>query len=242
MNWRHNQVDDGSENAKGELEEDEQATFNLCIKCASRSRNHAKNQAALYPTELAEEIKNLKQTLQVMSDNLKAKDDRIDMLETIVLKLEMQLDNIEQYGRRATLLISSIADHEGGEDTVEKIIKIFNETITCSPRISCSDIERAHRLGKQMINKPRIIIIRFSREQLRDTVYKQRGNLKSFNKDVRSKVFINEDLTNRRSALAFETLKLKKSGKIADCWTENGNILLKDLNNSVRQVRSQVDL
>ena len=164
----------------------------------------------------------------MMSDNLKAKDDRIDMLETRALELEIQLNNIEQYGRRANLRISSIADHEGGEDTVEKVIKIFNETMTCSPRISRSNIERAHRLGKQTTNKPRIIIIRFSCKQLRDTVYKQRGNVKSFNKEENPKIFINEDLTNRRSALAFETRKLQKSENIADCWTVNGKVLLKE--------------
>ena len=41
-----------------------------------------KMKVALFPTELAaEEMKNLKQTLQVMSDNLKTKGDCTDMLE-----------------------------------------------------------------------------------------------------------------------------------------------------------------
>jgi len=79
---------------------------------------------------------------------------------------------------------------------VEKVIKIFNETITCSPRISRNDIERAHRLREQTTNKPRTLIIRFNRMQLRNTIYKQRGNLKSFNKEENPKIFINEDLTN----------------------------------------------
>ena len=82
-----------------------------------------KIKAALDQTEVAEEIRNLKQTLQVISDNIKAKDDRIDMLETRALELEMQLDNVEQYGRRANLSISGIADPEGEEDTVEKLSK-----------------------------------------------------------------------------------------------------------------------
>ena len=138
------------------------------------------------------------------------------MVERRALELEMQLDNVKQYGRRANLRTSGTADPEGGEKTVEKVIKIFNETMTCSPRISRSDIERAHRLDKQTTNKPRIILIRSNPEQLRGTVYKQRGNLKSWNKEENPKIFINEELTNRRSALAFETRKLKKSGKIAD--------------------------
>ena len=43
--------------------------------------NAKKIKVTLYPTELAEEMKNLKQTLQVISDNLEAKGDRIDMLD-----------------------------------------------------------------------------------------------------------------------------------------------------------------
>ena len=63
----------------------------------------------------------------------------------------MQFDIVEQYGRKATLRISGIADPEG---EVGKVITIFNETMSCSPRISRSDSERAHRLGKKTTNKP----------------------------------------------------------------------------------------
>ena len=46
------------------LEEDEQSTFNLCILSVLQDQEiMQKIKAALYQTELAEEIKNLKQTL-----------------------------------------------------------------------------------------------------------------------------------------------------------------------------------
>ena len=69
----------------------------------------------------------------------------------------MQLDIVEQYGRKANLRISGIADPEG-EDTVGKVITIFNETMSCSPRISRSDSERAHRLARKRLTSHSIQI------------------------------------------------------------------------------------
>ncbi len=97
------------------------------------------------------------------------------------------------------------------------------------------NLNRSHRLDKQTTNKPRTITTK------RHCLQTNRKP-KVVNIEENPTIFINEDLTNRRSAVAFETRKLKKSGKIADCWTVNGNVLLEDLTNSVRQVRSQVDL
>ena len=42
-------------------------------------------------------------------------------------------------------------------------------------------------------------------------------------------IFVNEDLTSRRSKLANETRQMKSSKKITDCWTYNGKVLVKDL-------------
>jgi hypothetical protein len=63
-------------------EDDQQATFNLRFVSVQQDKEMTqKIKAALYPTELADEMIGLKQTLQAMSDNLKAKDDCIDILE-----------------------------------------------------------------------------------------------------------------------------------------------------------------
>ena len=54
-------------------------------------------------------------------------------------------------------------------------------------------------------------------------------------------VFVNEDLTARRVALARMAQGLKKDGNVKDSWTTNGKILIKD-NNNIRNVRSGTDL
>ena len=53
-------------------------------------------------------------------------------------------------------------------------------------------------------------------------------------------VYINEDLTRRRAALAKETRQLKRSRQINDCWTFNGKVVLKTVDSVVKEIRSDV--
>ena len=55
-------------------------------------------------------------------------------------------------------------------------------------------------------------------------------------------LFVNEDLTKTRSELLYELRKHKKNGLISDCWSFNGNILYKDTQCGVHQVRSKQDV
>jgi DNA-binding CsgD family transcriptional regulator len=55
-------------------------------------------------------------------------------------------------------------------------------------------------------------------------------------------VFVNEDLTQRRAALAAATRQLKRNQKIADCWTYNGKIVIKTLANAIKIISTQAEL
>ena len=118
-----------------------------------------------------------------------------------------------------------------------------------TPPISINDIERSHHLGPTTGNdgKPRkrAIIVRFKSQRIRDQVFRARTNLKTHNNDHRdSRIFTNEDLMARRASLAYSrpTRQLKKSGKINDCWTSDGQIIIKDLANKIAQIISESDL
>ena len=88
-----------------------------------------------------------------------------------------------------------------------------------------------------------MIIVRLRSEKLRDAVYKSRFQLKEHNeRHPEKKIFVNEDLTVRRAALARLTRTLKKEGKVNDCLTANGNVLIKDRHNKIYQVSSEADL
>ena len=85
----------------------------------------------------------------------------------------------------------------------------------------------------------RPIIVQFASDRSRDEVYRARINLKAFNGAHRtSPVYINDDLTSRRSKIAFDCRSLKKQKKISGTWTFDGKILIKDLNSKLSDINS----
>ena len=109
--------------------------------------------------------------------------------------------------------------------------------------IGFADIERSHRLGKKQGERhSRPIIVRFSSDRLRDRVIRCRSKLKRQSADHRDAIFINEDLTTRHAQLAFDARQLKKRHRVADTWTYNGKILIKDNHNNISDVKAADEL
>ena len=110
---------------------------------------------------------------------------------------------------------------------------LVNEKMRLDPPLMSSDLERSHRLGPRLDRqgRPRVrpIIVRFTKESTRDFVYKSRFRLTNHNvQRPLERMFINEELTAARAALASETRQLKKAGKILDTWTVNGKVIVED--------------
>ena len=55
-------------------------------------------------------------------------------------------------------------------------------------------------------------------------------------------IFINEDRTALRAVLARITRTLKKEHNLSDCWTPGGSAMVKELDNTMRQVKKQAYL
>ena len=97
------------------------------------------------------------------------------------------------------------------------------------PQLQRHIIVKCHRLGPKVDRRgdqqTRPIIVKFSNESIRDDVLRARFVLKEHNaKHSDSRIFLNEYLTGIRAKLAREARVLKKSGKIDDTWTFNGNV------------------
>ena len=140
------------------------------------------------------------------------KDKLIYKLKDRIDKLEASVDDTEQYSRRANLRIQGIAESGTGEDARVKVLEMFNQKMKMSPPLSDQDIERCHRLGRHTDPaRPRSMIIRFKSERMRDSTYCARGFLKNHNKstELALRLYINEDLSLRRSLMAFQTRKLR---------------------------------
>ena len=193
---------------------------------------------ALYPQMLADKMDRQSALMEQLIAQLTASNTRTQDLEKRVKDLEDQADKTEQYTRRSNLLFSGLPEAGVGEDTKEKILEIVNGKMGVQPPLSPHDIARSHRLGKRRDDKHcRPVIVRFGSDRVRDRVFRARTALKGHNAERRdAPIYINEDLTARRSRLAFDTRQLKRERKVADCWTFNGKLMIKDLANKITEI------
>lgn len=154
-----------------------------------------------------------------------------------VAALESQVDQAEQYSRRNCLRISGIQE-SSNENTDEIVLKMASDI---GSGIQLIDIDRSHRIGNPNRNrtKPRDIIVKLSTYRARADFYKKRTSLKD---KGYLRVFVNEDLTRRRSGLLYQARALMKSGNLKGAWSSDGTILIKTNDESVRRVTSLSDL
>ena len=55
-------------------------------------------------------------------------------------------------------------------------------------------------------------------------------------------IFINEDLTKTRGSLLFEARKANKTNKIMDCWSSDGQIIIKNKASKIIPIHNSNDL
>ena len=154
------------------------------------------------------EIKGLRAEITQLRSVVNEKDRVIAEMHDRVSVLEASVDASEQYGRRANLRIQRIVESGAGAGACAQVLDVINSTMLLRPPLTDVDIARCHRLGRQTdLTRPRTMIVRFRSEKLRDTVYNARGQLRTSNKskEPAQRVYINEDLTMRRSLMAYET-------------------------------------
>ena len=128
---------------------------------------------------------------------------------------DKRLDDQEQYTRCNCVLLHGV---KMNEDTDQLAVDIINKDVDVE--ISEKDPDRSHRLGKPRVpgRKPRPIIIKFSRYNVRHLVFKSKKNLKG------KGVAITESLTNR----CMEALtKAKEEDGFNNAWSIDGKIFFK---------------
>ena len=137
-------------------------------------------------------------------------------------------------------------EEKKGDDTNGRINYVTIKKMGID-NLGTSDLERSHRIGQKTDNRDRphrrTIIVRFRSEAVRDDVYRSRTKLKNHNQHHRDEqVYINEDLTSKRAALAYKARSLKKENKINDCWTYTGRVLVKTNTGMIKEIHSAKDL
>ena len=139
-------------------------------------------------------------------------DDLLANLEERSSVLEDQM----QYSRRNCLIVTGIAENRG-EDT-DKVMQSFAMD-KLGIQLPESEIDRSHRLGKKQIGKPRPIIIKFVRYNMRRKFMKERRKLKGQGMSIQEHLTpFAEHLYGTAQDLARKAPWLKK------VWTWDGRI------------------
>ena len=171
--------------------------------------------------------------------------------------MESKYDELKQYSRRNSLRITGLSDNDN-EDPCETTLNLFDR-MDINPKISIEDIDRVHRVGPKFANyrarhrvfKARSVLRKDGRhpdrpwEQKKAATNKQtkEGPAASAKDDsVQHQIFINEDLTKKRTSLLWKVRCIKRDGKINDCWSSDGLILVKNLQNKIIPIHSEEEL
>ncbi len=142
-----------------------------------------------------------------------------DEKDQTIKVLQQKVDDLEQNNKMSHLRIAGLEEEED-EDVQGKVIDVAKQL---KAKLDPKDIIDARRMGPGKIGKTRDILVKFASRCKRDIMYKNRKMLHQTSKPV----FVNEDLTQRRSQLFYEARRLKKQGRVFGAWSQHGNILIK---------------
>lgn len=157
---------------------------------------------------ICEQLSKLSSEVNSLQQLLLAKDNKID-------ELAAEVDRLEQYSRRNCLRVFGVVE-DARESTDTTALQLFEEKLGIT--LDQSAIDRSHRLGKQLKDKCRPIIVKFSRYNDRASVFANKSKLKS------TGIVIREDLTKKR----FDILNAaKKKFGLKNTWSRDGVIYIK---------------
>ena len=157
------------------------------------------------------------QRIKRLEDHIAAQDKKIKDMEEVMNSLEAKLDDQEQYSRRTSVRISGIKETPT-ENVREEATKVFT-TLGLNPSIN-----RIHRVGPKAEGTVRPVLVQFTDFPDKDAVMKKRRDLST----KMPNIFINEDLTRKRSKIMYEARRKKREGNIKGVWSADGRICIQD--------------
>ena len=147
---------------------------------------------------------------------------RIESLENEVERLSLEVDALEQYGRRnAFRIYNPDWKEQMDENTDDMIMDVIINKLKLSdfPRWL---ISRSHRVGKPRTqeDRPRPILVKF-------ISYRAIEAVMSAGKHLPRGTYINEDLTGATYRLAYQVRELRRANKVSDTLTCDGRVYIK---------------
>ena len=143
---------------------------------------------------------------------------------------KFELDKLEQYGRRENIKIFGVPS-SAEENTNDIVVKVASNM---GVNISDEDISISHRLPSSRSDRPKPIIVKFVRRNVKTELMKKKKVLRE--KEETKDIYIEEDLTPMRSKIVRELRNDKEN--VIRVWTIEGRIhcLVREENKESRKV------
>lgn len=155
----------------------------------------------------------------------------LQLLRQQIGELIESIDAVEMRHRRKCLLINGVPE-KPSQNLFNDLVEIFRSKFELKDS-SCDDFKSVSRLGRQTEGKTRPVLVHFSNLNLRDTVWRRKACLKG------TPMVISEFLTRRRQDIF---ITARKHLGIRNCWTRNGDIMVKSANGAVQRIRNENEL
>ena len=166
--------------------------------------------------------------------------DRVRTLEDRLLKVERQVNRVEQNGRKNNIEFDGIPQSVSQDKLAQTVVNIVNDV--SDVKIGVNDVEAVHRIHSKKDPKP--VIVRMKRNII-DSV---RGNKKKL-RDIDNRlnlrgggIFLNHNLSPNMKAIEHNARKLLKDGWINGCWFSNASVRVKCLNGKTLSLDHEIDL
>lgn len=155
--------------------------------------------------------------------------DHVHELEKHLHELSMEVDDVNQQGRKEYLVLDgdALPAFTEAEDTRKVATEALKNQLDVT--IPETDITACHRLQ----NKAKIIIKCKNRDQ-KDSIYSARLS----QQNTRKTLYVRESLTPRRNAQVALLVEMKKEGNISNFYTRNGVIFARK-NKEMKYVKIQ---
>ena len=212
-----------------DLEPDEQELNQLLGSLSEESQSLVKILTLVLTKKLKVEINVLKGELCKKDDQITKLNDEISALKEKVQDLETNIDCVDQYERRDTIIVSGPLLPQ--ETQQENVANIFTTAVRehLTVNINDSDINVAHRIGPVNSQRKRPIIVKLSNRSLKH-------DLVGACIQMKPQLYINESLTPKRLQLFKQVLNIRKAhrDKFQQCHTKDGKIIIKLKNSTLR--------
>ena len=178
--------------------------------------------------------------LSILRDENVALRNRVYTLEARLIKIEKQLNRVEQNNRKNNFELDGIPQSVGQDELAPTVVNIVNSI--SEKKIELNDVEAVHRL--QSKRKPQPVIVRMKRNFI-DSVHKNKKKLKDVAGTLNlssNGIYVNHNMSPTMKRIHSNAKNLLKDGLISDVWFSNMAVKIKCLNGRVLQCNHEIDL